>query len=266
MLTGSIAALGQPVRDWPEGGELQHGRRAGGGAGAGGRQGSGAQGSGRRGGQLAQQAGRVAQLGAEICHAVGGSDHAIAGGAESLQPGTEDAFAKGDTAALPFYKRAVELDPNFAMAYAAHVRAAYSNLNEVGRAAENARKAYELREKVSERERFSIEANYYLFATGELEKAAQVYELWQQTYPRDALPYVDLGFIYCYPWKLGEGIGGSAARQCAWSRTTASTTSISAPATRASTGWMRRRRCTSRRRSASWRVRTCSRTATSWLF
>ena len=63
---------------------------------------------------------------------------------------------------------------------------AYGNLNEVGRAAENTRKAYELREKVSERERFSIEANYYLDATGELEKAAQVYELWQQTYPRDA--------------------------------------------------------------------------------
>ncbi len=72
---------------------------------------------------------------------------------------------------------------------------AYGNLNEAGRAAENARKAYELREKVSERERLSIEANYYLIATGELEKAAQVYELWQQTYPRDVLPYADLGFI-----------------------------------------------------------------------
>ena len=103
--------------------------------------------------------------------------------------------AKGDTAALPFFKRAVELDPNFAMAYAA-MAAVYGNLNEVGRAAENARKAYELREKVSERERFSIEANYYLTATGELEKAAQVYELWQQTYPRDAAPYANLGFIY----------------------------------------------------------------------
>ena len=66
----------------------------------------------------------------------------------------------------------------------------------MGRAAENARKAYELREKVSERERFSIEANYYVTATGELEKAAQTYELWQQTYPRDDSPYVNLGFIF----------------------------------------------------------------------
>jgi eukaryotic-like serine/threonine-protein kinase len=102
--------------------------------------------------------------------------------------------AKGETAALPFYKRAVELDPNFARAYVS-MSGAYSDLGEVGRAAENARKAYELREKVSERERFGIEATYYQTATGELEKAAQVYELWQQTYPRDAVPYAGLGYI-----------------------------------------------------------------------
>ena len=88
----------------------------------------------------------------------------------------------------------MDLDPNFAMAYA-WMSVVYCDLNEVGRAAENARKAYDLREKVSERERFSIEGNYYLFATGELEKAAQTYELWQQTYPRDDLPYTSLGFV-----------------------------------------------------------------------
>jgi eukaryotic-like serine/threonine-protein kinase len=109
--------------------------------------------------------------------------------------GRKTRFAKGDTASLTFFKRAVELDPNFAMPYVA-VSVAYSNLNEAGRAAENARKAYELREKVSERERFSIEANYYLTASGELEKAAQVYGLWQQTYPRDAPPSTNLAFIY----------------------------------------------------------------------
>jgi tetratricopeptide (TPR) repeat protein len=103
--------------------------------------------------------------------------------------------AKGDTAALPFFKRAVELDPNFAMAYRS-MAIVYSNLSEAGRAAENARKAYELRGKVSERERFSIEAIYYTYTTGELEKAAQTYELWQQTYPRDAVTYGSLAFIY----------------------------------------------------------------------
>ena len=53
-----------------------------------------------------------------------------------------------------------------------------------------------MRRKVSERERFTIEANYYILATGELEKAAQTYELWQQTYTRDFLPYANLAFIY----------------------------------------------------------------------
>ena len=82
--------------------------------------------------------------------------------------------AKGETAALPFFKRAVELDPNFAMAYRT-MAVVYGNLGESARAAENARKAYPLRENVSERERFSIEASYYTYATGELEKAAQSY-------------------------------------------------------------------------------------------
>jgi tetratricopeptide (TPR) repeat protein len=105
-------------------------------------------------------------------------------------------FAKGDTAALPFFKRAVELDQNFAIAYS-WISGLYFDLTEAGRAAENARKAYDLREKVSERERFFIEGRYYLFATGELEKAAQTYELWQQTYPRDAEPYRNLGLVSC---------------------------------------------------------------------
>ena len=102
---------------------------------------------------------------------------------------------KGATGALPFLKRAVELDPAFAEAYAS-ISAAYANLNEVGRAAENARKAYELREKVSELERFAIETNYHEVATGDLEKATQVLELWHQTYPRDARPVRDLGFMF----------------------------------------------------------------------
>ncbi len=108
--------------------------------------------------------------------------------------GQKTLYTKGNTAALPFYKRAVELDLNFAMAYA-RMGAVYVNLEEWGRGAENARKAYELREKVSERERFYIEGRYCEFATGELEKAAQVFGLWQQTYPRDELPYIVLAGI-----------------------------------------------------------------------
>jgi DNA-binding winged helix-turn-helix (wHTH) protein/tetratricopeptide (TPR) repeat protein len=107
--------------------------------------------------------------------------------------GLKTVYTKWGPAALPFLKRAVELDPNFAMPYA-WMSSVYWSLNEMGRAAENARKAYELRGKVSERERFWIEGNYYESATGELEKAAETYELWQQTYPRDDVPYMELGF------------------------------------------------------------------------
>jgi eukaryotic-like serine/threonine-protein kinase len=114
--------------------------------------------------------------------------------------GRKTDYAKGSTAALPFYKRAVELDPNFAMAYAA-MSQVYFSFNAGGRGVENARKAYDLREKVSERERFFIEGHYHVAATGELEKAAQTFELWKQTYSRDYLPYQYLGFISC---ELGD--------------------------------------------------------------
>ncbi|MGA9352770.1 MAG: protein kinase, partial [Terriglobales bacterium] len=105
--------------------------------------------------------------------------------------------AKGDNAALPFYKRAVELDPNFARAY--HSMAiSYGNLNQSGLGAENARKAYALRDKVSEEERLAIEAYYYLRVTGELEKAAEASELWQKDYPKNVSTYGELAIIYCY--------------------------------------------------------------------
>jgi tetratricopeptide (TPR) repeat protein/predicted Ser/Thr protein kinase len=108
--------------------------------------------------------------------------------------GVKTLNTKGDTAALPFFKRAVGLDPNFAMAYCRSAMAHFDH-NEIGLAAENSRKAYDLREKVSERERFDIEGSYYVNTTGELEKVAQTFELWQQTYPRDAVPYSWLGFV-----------------------------------------------------------------------
>jgi serine/threonine protein kinase len=108
--------------------------------------------------------------------------------------GRKTRSAKGDTAAMPYFKRSVDLDPNFAMAYAS-ISAIYGSLSELGPSEENIRKAYQLRAKVSERERFYIEGRYYLGATGELEKAAQVYERWQQAYPRDGVPYTNLGLI-----------------------------------------------------------------------
>ena len=72
-------------------------------------------------------------------------------------------------AAVPFFQRAIRLDPNFAMAYA-RLGTSFSNLGETKLGAENSRKAYELREGVSDGEKFYIEAHYYQFGTGNLEK------------------------------------------------------------------------------------------------
>jgi len=102
--------------------------------------------------------------------------------------------AKGDTAAIPFLKRAVELDPNFAMAYAG-LSIVYGNLSQLQLKQEYATKAYQLRDRVTERERLRISAAYF-GALGDSEKAAQTYELWIANYPRDLVPHANLAGIY----------------------------------------------------------------------
>ena len=98
-------------------------------------------------------------------------------------------------AAITFFQRAIDLDPNFAMAYA-RMGANYFNLNQTVRASESIRKAFELRERVSEREKFYIASHYGHFVTGNLEDARRSYELWAQTYPRDRGPSNNLAVIY----------------------------------------------------------------------
>jgi eukaryotic-like serine/threonine-protein kinase len=118
---------------------------------------------------------------------------------EALQAyslGRRTLTGKADFAAsIPYFQRAISLDPTFAVAYAA-LATAYANLGERKLASENAAKAFELRERASERERLYIEAHYYDAVTGNLEKTRQAYELWQQSYPRDDIPPNNLGVIY----------------------------------------------------------------------
>jgi serine/threonine protein kinase/tetratricopeptide (TPR) repeat protein len=99
------------------------------------------------------------------------------------------------TAAVPLFERSIQLDPNFAMAYAT-LGTTYHNLGEKTLAAANTQKAYELRTRVSEWEKFYIESHYHHFVTGDLEKARQVYELWAQIYPREQVPPINLGVVY----------------------------------------------------------------------
>ncbi|MGA8153993.1 MAG: protein kinase [Terriglobales bacterium] len=103
-------------------------------------------------------------------------------------------FLGNPAAEIPLYKQAVELDPNFASAYLG-LGVAYSNLGEIGVSNEYIARAFELRNRVSERERFHVEADYHQFVTGNLEKAQAAFLQWSQAYPRDFTPFLDLGVI-----------------------------------------------------------------------
>jgi len=101
----------------------------------------------------------------------------------------------GAAVAMPFFQRAIELDPKFAMGYRA-VASEYENLGENARAAEFFTRAFELREHASGREKLGITADYYLYVTGELGKAAQTNQELIGTYPLDYLAISTLGFIF----------------------------------------------------------------------
>jgi len=95
---------------------------------------------------------------------------------------------------IPVFQRAIQLDPNFAMAYAM-LGTSYANIAEPGLSAQAARKAYELRDRVSEVEKFYIESHYYEMATGDLDKARQTFKLLAQNYPREETAPTNLGVI-----------------------------------------------------------------------
>jgi tetratricopeptide (TPR) repeat protein len=112
---------------------------------------------------------------------------------------------RGDVAAVSFFNRAIELDPDFALAYDA-LGISYSNLDEPGRASENIAKAYEKRGRASERERFEITADYSQMVTGELDRANEICEQWAQAYPRDEYPHDLLGLNYEFLGKYENAI------------------------------------------------------------
>ena len=99
--------------------------------------------------------------------------------------------SRGGAAALPLFRRATEIDPNFAMAHASLGRM-YADIDELDLSAESTSRAWQLRDRTSDREKFFITASYEALVTGNLEKARQTCEAWARTYPRDALPHVML--------------------------------------------------------------------------
>ena len=99
---------------------------------------------------------------------------------------------KGEETAAPFFQQAITLDPNFAMAFAT-LGQVEANLGQAAIGAEYTKKAYALRDRASEAERFYIDSHYYENVQGDLQKGNEVYQLWTQTYPRDAIPFNNLG-------------------------------------------------------------------------
>ncbi len=125
-------------------------------------------------------------------------DQATTSSLEALKAFTEGRRAsreKGEPAAVPHYKRALELDSNFARAYASLGMACY-NLGQVSLGMADFKRAYELRERVSERERYYIETLYFANVTGELEKADRSYTQWLLDYPSDYAAHGNLGRNY----------------------------------------------------------------------
>jgi tetratricopeptide (TPR) repeat protein len=112
---------------------------------------------------------------------------------------------KGDAAAMAYRQRAIELDPNFAMAYV-EVGADYMTLGQPGRAAEYVTKAFELRQHTSELEKLLIGAYYYRIVTGELDKAERTYQETIESYPRNSSAYNRLGITFAEEGRYEESL------------------------------------------------------------
>ncbi len=125
---------------------------------------------------------------------------------KAYSTGLKVSSSKGDAAALPLFKLATEIEPHFAMAFA-QLGAVYGAVGESDLSAQNTSKAYELRNRASDAEKFFITASYEARVTGNLKKAQETCEAWAQAYPRDTAPHEYLsGFIYPALGKYEKGI------------------------------------------------------------
>jgi len=118
--------------------------------------------------------------------------------------GFEERRKGKEVEAIPFFQRAIELDPNFAMAYTT-LAFAYTNLGESEKSAEYAAKAYELRDRVSEGEKLEVTAKHWT-AAGDVERTIDTYSLWKQTYPRDWVPLHNQAVQYFATGEYEKGV------------------------------------------------------------
>jgi len=142
-------------------------------------------------GQLGESLATVQKFDVPLAQATTSSLEAL----KAYSLGEKASDEKGPAAGLPYHQKAVQLDLNFASGYEA-VGSDYDALSEVGRASEYYTKAFQLRERASEREKLLITGSYYYNVTGELDKAAQTYQEEIQSYPRDYRAHLDLGNVH----------------------------------------------------------------------
>ncbi|MGH9503776.1 MAG: protein kinase domain-containing protein [Terriglobales bacterium] len=108
-------------------------------------------------------------------------------------------------AAIPLYRHAIELDPNFAVAYA-RLGQSYANTGQSALSIESTKQAFERRERGSELEKLYISSHYYEIVTGEIDKAIETYQLWKRTYPRDSIPPNNLAVEYSWAGKFDQAL------------------------------------------------------------
>jgi tetratricopeptide (TPR) repeat protein len=147
-------------------------------------------------GKLGESLGSVQKFNQPLEEATTSSLEAL----QAYTQGRKKQAEQGEAAAIPYLKLAVDLDPNFAYAYVA-LGTSHYYLFEYSQAATSLQKAFNLRERVSQRERFAIEGYYYDWVTGEMDKMGQTHMKWAQTYPRDYIPHLRLNAYYRF---LGE--------------------------------------------------------------
>jgi Flp pilus assembly protein TadD len=110
---------------------------------------------------------------------------------------------KGSAAALPFFQRAIDLDPNFASAIEG-VGIMYGNVGQPARGNEYLTKAFGLRDRASEREKLHITSMYYMASTGELDKGVKTFREWEENYPRDDTAFTNLSALYAFEGKMEQ--------------------------------------------------------------
>jgi eukaryotic-like serine/threonine-protein kinase len=124
--------------------------------------------------------------------------------------GKREALAASYLSAIPFYKRAIELDPNFAMAYA-RMGQAYANSTQNELAVQSVKQAFERRDRASEAEKFYIATRYYQLVNKDIEKRIEILQVWKRMYPREPAAHNDLGSEYTDIGKFSEALSEGQA-------------------------------------------------------